>query len=291
MRGKFQECEMSIVNLPRHFGRRLRQICAGARLALFVVLAFSLSLVGCREDSRPPDAPPGAVVLTAWFHSGRQAERRTIQDQIKRFNQSQREVYIRPNVIPEDTYNGQVQAAALAGDLPDILEFDGPFLYNYVWQGNLHPLGDRLGEEIQSDLLPSIVEQGTFRDAFYAVGTFDSGLGLYGRRSLLEAAGARIPTKPSESWSVAEFEEILADLAKGDPDGAVLDLKLNYEGEWYTTSTTRPSPRSGWLSHGAAIGTILAMPTRLATIWSSCRCRISAREPGPAKARGAGGSR
>jgi multiple sugar transport system substrate-binding protein len=199
-----------------------------------LALALLLPLAGCARQRRPPEAEAGAVVLSVWFHTGRQSERRTIQDQIERFNASQTEVYVEPNVIPEDTYNGQVQAAALAGDLPDVLEFDGPFLYNYVWQGNLRPLSGRLGEEIEDDLLPSIVEQGTFRGEFYAVGTFDSGLGLYWRRSVLESAGARIPTAPSEAWSVAEFEEILGSLAKSDPDGAVLDLKLNYEGEWYT---------------------------------------------------------
>ena len=173
-------------------------------------------------------------MVTAWFHSGRQSERQTIQDQIARFNESQSEVYVQANIIPEETYNAQVQAAALAGDLPDVLEFDGPFLCNYVWQGHLQPLGDRLGTEIQDDLLPSIVAQGTFRGKLYAVGTFDSGLGLYGRRSQLEAVGARVPAEPSEAWSVAEFEQILADLAESDADGAVLDLKLNARGEWYT---------------------------------------------------------
>ncbi|MFW6168978.1 MAG: ABC transporter substrate-binding protein [Planctomycetota bacterium] len=202
---------------------------------LYLVFYLLLALIsGCAERERPPEAEAGAVVLQAWFHSGRQDERRTIQNQIERFNDSQDEVYIQANVIPEDTYNGQVQSAAVAGDLPDVLEFDGPFLYNYVWQGNLRPLGDRIGQEIKSDLLPSIVKQGTFQDKFYAVGTFDAGLGIFGRRSVLESVGARIPAGPSDAWTVSEFEDILGDLAKEDPDGAVLDLKLNYEGEWYT---------------------------------------------------------
>jgi len=102
-------------------------------LSWLVGLVPCLALAGCTDDERPPGAEPGAVVLDAWFHSGRQDKRRTIQSQIERFNASQEDVYIRANVIPEDTYNGQVQSAALAGDLPDVLEFDGPFLYNYVW--------------------------------------------------------------------------------------------------------------------------------------------------------------
>ncbi len=203
------------------------------RISFLLAPVLLLSLSACPRQERPPGAPPGAVVLTVWFHSGREVERVTILRQIEQFNAMQDEVHLLPNVIPEDTYNEQVQAAAVAGDLPDVLEFDGPFLANYAWQGHLRPLDDRLGEEIYDDLLPSIVEQGTFRGEFYAVGTFDSGLGLYGRRSRLEAVGARIPTSPGEAWSVEEFAEVLANLAAEAGGDAVLDLKLNYKGEWY----------------------------------------------------------
>lgn len=201
------------------------------RLLSILSLLF-LTAIGCGTSDGP--AFNGKIVLTAWFHAGRQSERETIQAQVERFNASQDEIVIKPNVIPEGTYNGQVQAAAVAGDLPDVLEFDGPFLYNYVWQGYLVPLDERISSEVKGDLLPSIIEQGTFRGSLYSVGTFDSGLGLYGRRSKLEEAGARIPSSPADAWTAEEFNELLSVLAEDDDDGAVLDLKLNYEGEWYT---------------------------------------------------------
>ena len=122
----------------------------------------------------------------------------------------------------------------MAGDLPDLLEFDGPYLANYVWQGHLRPLDDLLPAELQADLLPSIVNQGTYKERFYGVGVFDSGLGLYARRSRLEKGGARIPAGPDEAWSAQEFAALLKGLAQDDADGAVLDLKLNYPGEWFT---------------------------------------------------------
>jgi multiple sugar transport system substrate-binding protein len=68
----------------------------------------------------------------------------------------------------------------------------------------------------------------------YAAGTFDSGLGLYASRDKLEAAGARIPSGPQEAWTADEFAELLAALASRDSDGRVMDLKLNYSGEWFT---------------------------------------------------------
>lgn len=196
-----------------------------------IILLLFIVFIGC---GGPDSSRPDATVVTVWFHSGQESERETLTAQVERFNASQNEVVVEFNVIPEGTYNGQVQAAAVAGDLPDILELDGPFVYNYVWQGHLIPLDALISGSTKSDLLPSIIEQGTFRDKFYGLGTFDSGLGLYARRSSLEAVGARIPTSPEEAWTIDEFNTLLAKLAEHDPDRQVLDLKLNYVGEWYT---------------------------------------------------------
>jgi multiple sugar transport system substrate-binding protein len=66
------------------------------------------------------------------------------------------------------------------------------------------------------------------------VGTFDSGLGLYASRRQLQAVGIRIPKGNRDAWTVAEFNQALAALARKDADGQVLDLKLNYRGEWFT---------------------------------------------------------
>ena len=173
-------------------------------------------------------------ILQVWAHAGREAERQTLEQQVAQFNGAQDEVTVDLTFIPEGTYNAQVQAAALSGDLPDVLEFDGPFVYNYAWQGNLIPLDGLLSEDVRQDLLPSILQQGTYQGRLYSVGTFDSALVLYGRRSQLKAAGVRIPTRNEDAWTIAEFNQALQALAQQDPDGQVLDLKLNYQGEWLT---------------------------------------------------------
>lgn len=68
-----------------------------------------------------------------------------------RFNQQSDRVHIELTFIPERDYNAQVQAAALANDLPDILEFDGPYLYNYIWQNQLRPLDELLPAQLISE--------------------------------------------------------------------------------------------------------------------------------------------
>jgi multiple sugar transport system substrate-binding protein len=194
------------------------------------MLAICLSLIaGCGEDAAQSALP----VLRVWAHAGQAQERQTLEAQMARFRQGHPQIDLRLTLIPEGSYNAQVQAAAVADELPDLLEFDGPFLYAYVWQGRLRPLDDLLPEPLLDDLLPSIRQQGLYHGRLWSVGTFDSGLGLYADATRLAAAGIRIPSL-EHPWHRDEFETILARLAQDDPDGQVLDLKLNYAGEWYT---------------------------------------------------------
>lgn len=210
-----------------------------------ILLMTSLLVAGCSRHPGADGEERQRIEIKAWVHSGRAAERRTIADQVKRFNAGQPRIHVTLTIIPEGDYNAQVQAAALAGDLPDALEFDGPFVYNYVWQGRLVPIGRYLPGALKSDLLPSIVRQGTYRGRLYSVGVYDSGLGLYARRSMLKAVAARIPAGPADAWTVQEFEQILKRLAQRDPDGQVLDLKLNYKHEWYTYAFSPPIESAG----------------------------------------------
>ena len=208
----------------------------GRRLLLAFTVATALTLAGCGPEVERGDGTLNADGhrLEIWAHAGREEERRTLEAQIDRFRAERSEVRIDLTWIPEGSYNGQVQAAALAGHLPDLLEFDGPYLYSYAWQGHLLPLDDLLPEAIQADLLPSILAQGRYRDRLFGLGTFDSGLGLWASRARLEVANARIPRNPGDAWSAEEFSDLLERLAQDDPDGQVLDLKLNYTGEWFS---------------------------------------------------------
>lgn len=102
------------------------------------------------------------TTIEVWFHSGKGEERDVLDAQVEDFNAMQDEVKVEAVRLPEGTYNEQVNAAALAGDLPDLLDFDGPNLYNYAWAGHIIPLDPYVSEELVGDLLPSIVAQGTY---------------------------------------------------------------------------------------------------------------------------------
>ena len=215
-------------------------LCRCNPLPLAAILA---AVAACASDADRTTAE-GVSRIQVWAHAGQQSERLTLEDQARRFNALNDSIHVELTFLPEGSYNAQVQASAVAGRLPDLLDLDGPYVALYAWQGHLRSLAGLLADAVLSDVLPSIIEQGTWRDRLYAVGTFDSGLALYGRQSALLRAGVEIPRSPAEAWTVAEVSELLVRLAADDADGAVLDLKLNYEGEWFSYAF-QPALRSG----------------------------------------------
>ncbi len=180
----------------------------------------------------------GAETIKVWHHGGSgSGERAFIEKSIKEYNETNPEVKAELVILPSGSYNDQVQAAALAGKLPDLLDFDGPNYANYVWSGFLTPLNGLVDDKIINSVLPSLISQGTYAPdgKLYSLGQFESGLALWGNKALLTKAGIRIPTTVEDAWSAAEFEEALEKLSKLPEVKHPLDMKLNYgKGEWFT---------------------------------------------------------
>jgi multiple sugar transport system substrate-binding protein len=215
-------------------------------ILLSALLVFSVLLAACGPGETPapaeemeaePEEPAmeEAVTIDIWFHSGKGEERDVLDAQVTDFNAMQDQYTINAIQLPEGSYNDQVSAGALAGDLPCLLDFDGPFLYNYAWSGYLRTIDDYVSADLRDDFLPSIIEQGTYAGNLYSLGTFDSGLAIWGNRAYLEEVGARIPTGIDDPWDREEFMTILADLQALDQVEYAIDFKMNYgAGEWFT---------------------------------------------------------
>ncbi len=182
---------------------------------------------------------PSPTYITVWFHTGQPSEKQTLNEQVAAFNASQKQVKVKLIDIPEVKYSAEVRSAAATGNLPDLLDFDGPDLYNYAWSGKLKPLDSCVSKSLRADLLQSIVQQGTYNKKLYGIGTFDSGLGLYVRPSILHKLGIRIPTSAADAWTASEFTAILHKLRSADYKEP-LDLTEN--------STTTSSKE--WWSYG-----------------------------------------
>lgn len=208
------------------------------RFGLVVALAMVIGACGTGDEGTAAgcDGEIEVESIEAWAHEGAEADAyRQMIDDFNATAGADAGFTVELTLIPEGQYTDQVNSAAAAGDLPALLDFDGPNLANLAWSGNIVSLEGCISDDARDNLLSSIVSGGTYDGDLYAVGSFDSGLGLYAWRSALQEVGARIPTTPGDAWTADEMEQVLRDL-QGAGYEHPLDIKIWYgtQGEWMT---------------------------------------------------------
>ena len=81
-------------------------------------------------------AAQAQTTLSMWYHgAGNEVEQKLINELITDFNASQTDWKVELQSFPQAAYNDSVVAGALAGNLPDILDVDGPNMPNWAWAG------------------------------------------------------------------------------------------------------------------------------------------------------------
>jgi sn-glycerol 3-phosphate transport system substrate-binding protein len=132
-----------------------------------------------------------------------------VQDELaQRFNESQSEIYV--DVQFQGAYAEVVQklqAALIAGDPPDLVLLDSPFVALFAKDGILVPLDDfaadpDIGLDMES-FYPGLVADGYYQDSLYALPMMRSTPLLYYNADMFEAAG--LPDRVPETWD--EFKE------------------------------------------------------------------------------------
>jgi multiple sugar transport system substrate-binding protein len=206
-------------------------------------MVLALLVAACSDGGGAAATCDGEVeegTVTMFAHEGAEAD--AYRSAIDSFNDTRGEelgLTVELTMIPEGQYTDQVNAAAAAGDLPAVIDFDGPNMANLAWGGHLVSIESCISDALRDNVLPSLIQQGTYAGTLYSVGSFDSGLGLWAWRSALEEVDARIPTGPDDAWTADEFEAILSDLQAAGYERP-LDTKFWYgsQGEWFSYAFT-----------------------------------------------------
>lgn len=175
-------------------------------------VAGALALAACSSGGGG-DAPEESADLTVWF----------MRDDV-------------PDVAQEwlvDTWAEQNDGAVLTIEIqdwdgivtrlqttlsspdqtPDLVEFGNSQVITFSAAGALSDISD-LQEEIGgSDLVPSLVEAGTFEGSLYAAPMFAGSRVIYYRKSLLEQAGIELPA------TIEELTDAAIALKDANPEG------------------------------------------------------------------------
>ncbi|WP_415716080.1 extracellular solute-binding protein [Roseibium sp.] len=168
--------------------------------------------------------------LSLWYHGAgsANAEEALVNQLVEEFNASQSDWKVVIETFPQLAYNDAVGAAALAGNLPDILDVDGPIMPNWAWANYMQPLG--IDEAKLEGYLPGTI--GRWNGDVYSVGLWDAAVALTTRKSTLDKYGIRVPTL-DEPWSLDEFNGALEKIAASGDFEYPLDLGMAWKGEWY----------------------------------------------------------
>lgn len=177
--------------------------------------------------SGPAAAEP--TELSLWRHEALTEELEAGLASVRRFNARQSKWRINIETLPQRTYTSAITAAALAGQLPCILDLDQPVVPNFAWSGHLRPLDDILSERSLAAL--SDGAKGVFKDRIYSVGQFDVVLLLFSRTSELQKYGIRTATM-AEPYIADEFMQILRSIKSESPALFPLDVNSKDTGEW-----------------------------------------------------------
>lgn len=197
---------------------------------MFVALAAFL-LTAC-DRSAPSDS---ARVVTIWSHQGQPAEHEAMQQIIAAFNAAHADENLRAEIqfFPDRQYADKVSIAALSNNLPDVLDIDGPYVGPWAAEGLLAPLDRYITPEMRADLLPSLIEQGSYDGQVYALGAFESALVVYYDCDLLKRVGIEPPRTMDNVWT---WDEFVAALEAVRPHVATpLSLHMDDQSdEWFT---------------------------------------------------------
>ncbi|WP_152658597.1 ABC transporter substrate-binding protein [Oceanobacillus sp. CFH 90083] len=205
------------------------------KLSVFIAMMCAVLVLTACGSGGNSSANDNEVVV--WFHTSLETpEGEAMQNTIDRFNEAYEGEYVATaEFVPRSGsgggYEDKVNAALTTGTLPDVLTLDGPNTAAYAESGIIAPVDEYLTNK--DDLLPSIIEQGTYDDQMYAVGFSESGVGIFYNKQMFEEAGVDLDSLPTvdEPWDWNQFLE-LNETLHNEFDKPVIDMGFDDKSEW-----------------------------------------------------------
>lgn len=187
-----------------------------------IAASFVFSLGGCGSGKTPSESGPNATEeqvkgevkepsggIKVWVTSG-------AEDDVYResFEMMREElgIEIKDEYYPRDELDNKLQVAPVVGDAPDMIIVDYLNMPAYYEAGMIANLDGYMDSSLKSDLLDSIVDESTYNNELISTAQFDAGMALWGNKSMLDAAGIRIPIDYTDAWDRDEFEDALVKL-------------------------------------------------------------------------------
>lgn len=226
------------MTLSRPLGRRsflaATVVAATALLAACGGTSDNAAGSSSAAASSAADAGSGTGEINIWSLGGQEGELTALRNSVASFNSSGTGITVKLRELPGDNYTTTVLNTP-TDQLPDLLQIDGPLLASFAYNGKIAPISDYVSKDVIDNATPGSIAEGTYNDKLYALAQFDSAMGLYGNKSMLDAAGVKYPTSFDDAWSGDDFAAAVKTLAAASPTGKSIDIGENgLSTEWGT---------------------------------------------------------
>ena len=208
-------------------------------LGLATLSLGALLFAGCGKSSSQNTAKTDTdeKSVTLWVQYSKESpEGKVMQQSIKDFNENNGKGYkAKAEYIPRSGsgggYEDKINAALTTKTLPDVLTLDGPNTAAYAKSGILAPIDDYISNK--DDILPSIIDEGTYDGKLYALGYSESGVGVFYNKKMLQDAGVDLSTLPTleKPWTYTQYNELFKKL-KDYYKKPVIDVGFDDHSEW-----------------------------------------------------------
>jgi multiple sugar transport system substrate-binding protein len=171
-----------------------------ASVAGIVAVTTALTLAGCAaspsdKPSSSDDDAPITLTMSWWGNDTRSANTTAI---IKAFEEKHPNVTIEPSFTDYSSYWDRIATQTAAGDAPDIMQFDEPFLSSYADKGALLDL-TKLGVDT-SGIPKSALDSGVIDGKLYALASGAAAYVIFLNPAVFEKAGVPVPDDPKWTW-------------------------------------------------------------------------------------------
>ena len=190
------------------------------RVSAFAAVAATATLIaGCSSGAPAPEKnadPDNGAVMTMW---ARNTSNNLAQGIVDAYNSSHKN-QINLTIVPNEVYPQKVATAAVAGGLPDLLASDVVYSPNYVEQGLLQDITDRLEAlPFYDSLSPAHGEAASLDgDIYGAPFIADSSIILY-NKTLFAAAGLDPEKGPTDYDEIYTYAKAVQELDLPDTYG------------------------------------------------------------------------
>ncbi|WP_338787135.1 sugar ABC transporter substrate-binding protein [Metabacillus sp. FJAT-53654] len=136
------------------------------------------------------------IHLTFWRNKGTTSENKAYEALISTFEASHPSIKIKMASIPYADYELRLRTEIAAGNPPDILAIDTPYLALYANSGSLLSIDQYMKAEGDiEDIPPATLKGLTYEDEIYLSPMVESGVALFYNMHLFKEAGVPFPSK------------------------------------------------------------------------------------------------